>query len=260
MKTWVGYVVILILSAACLLTLCLTASLGSATSTTIYATDNRDGYLERADEAYVCDNFSDWVATYNTAAAYAGYRSFVSAVYLFDRAFFSFVLDTITEPVDSARVFIYVPSLVSTCTGDANIGVYVGDCCILGGIPSCSGILAGTDSARCTILKRQWPVSQFTAASWVSFKVTSDSITAGSGHTYDIRIATTSNEIPAVCGCTVSLQDRITFTTVNNATNKPYIVVYTTTAGERKRTWGQIKADSPDVWPLRKQLIYGDVE
>ncbi len=248
----------------CILTAILLAfsvSLASGATFTIYATANRDGYVYWLSDLGDCSGGNSY-ANNDLASNIAGYRQINDGgdiEYLFYRSNFSFDLSTVTGTVDSARVFIGVQLKAVSCTGDLNLGIYV-DTCAIGG--DCTTALARADSSRPVAAKliRQWPISTWpVSGEWVSYKIPPDSLYVRSGGpAYDIRIAATANEVGAgtrVCACADNTGDRMTFNTVEaTAGSRPYILVYTTTAGV-KRSWGQVKADDPDVWTMRKELV-----
>jgi hypothetical protein len=229
-----------LVSLAIVLVFCF-SRLTSAAQTTVYATANRDGQINAASnggENGACGSF-DFVADYGGLTATTGYWDFNDGegeVWTFSRASFGFSMTGVTGVPDSAWVFLKVSSVDNTCSDDPNVGIYVGDCDTLGigGVNHCTATLAVADSAQPTGLIRQWAMSEVPIVGDIlSWKVPAESLTVGSGHSYDIRIATTVHEATGICGCSASegttVGSFITFYTVENTVqaNRPYIIVYT---------------------------------
>lgn len=203
---------------------------------TIYPTDLRTGNVEwfNLDAGY-CGPFGE--NCFNTIlTAEAGYWQINDEgdiYYKFSRAYDSFDLSTVSQPVDSARVYIQVGYRYVDCTGDLNLGIYVGDCATdgIGGVGNCATALAIADSIRPSTLRYQAPISVWPSANqWITFKVTADSIVAGEGHTYDVRIAATANEVGSdtrVCACGNNTGDYLLLNTGRaTAGHRPYMLIY----------------------------------
>ena len=171
---------------------------------------------------------------------------------------YSYPLSTLTGTLDSGRVYMTGITKSVACTGDPYINVYTGDC-QLGG-QTCTTTVVMGDTANCTTLRRRYKVSEWPTNASFTMRVDS-CITIGGTHTLDIRFACAVNpfKTTGVCECTLDKDNEISMVGAT-AVNKPYLVVYTTEVGGRKRTSGHVVTDRPDVWPLRKQLIYGDGE
>jgi hypothetical protein len=240
--------------AVCLLILCLTASLGNATTYgPFYSVGTKDGVITTKwqTDCPTGTKTSTVVTTGTLGSVLVSYDA-VAENYLRSILTLSYNTSTLSGVVvDSCLIRIYMTGSV----GDdwaLGLDVDVRSSCL-------SNPLVVTDSLCWGLSDTLFSNAQFSVG-W-NYLYFNPTLINTSGYTDFLIHAETSDQWKFVCSAGGFNYLTFRMTEYANTANDPTLIVYGhVVGGERKRTWGDIVTDNPDVWPLRKQLIYGDTK